>query len=464
MEAKAIIDYLNYLWPIRKTKWGLAIASIIPFLLWICYLLPKFDFVISLIYPIVLWLIIFVTWLFHSGRTIKSKEPFTVIFCLKSSDANATKYLQNSMKILNNELDKLGLLRKIHIKQIGHDIINNNQQALSYREKFDIGLIIWGEIFTGSKSEKEVCDFKHLYFTFKVPENLTQENIYPLFKNDINIALINRDWNIYEINSLPDTEKISENLSEIILFILGLIYAQYLDFAEDSGVILESLSKLLEAKTENEKIFLDDAVKPTQLQMSPRMLQRGRTLAVVISLYKGLGIHFVENKEYTKGIRYLKKCIEYRVKDIDVFSSAAFASFYLNNLDDAKAYTDQINEIEEHHPAYILNYAFFGIYKENYASALFYYKEITKRGRIVDNAFIIKIIAFLDERKSDNPREIAYDFAIGLLNFFHFQKKAGSNELRQFLKAAKKKEKYREMVAFIENENILKTKKKKRRK
>ncbi len=466
---KSVIDFFNYTWPIRKKKLGLAVFSIPLVLLWLYFIFPKYsanNYKEFLIYSTALlfsWILIFIFWLFHSGRIIKSKQPFTVIFCLKSSDVKATKYLQDSIKILKTELDKLGLLQKIQIKEIGQDIIINKEQALSYREKFDIGLIIWGEIFTGSENEKQVSKFKNIFFTYKIPENLARPSIYELFKNDVNIAIVNRDWNIYEINSLPDTEKISENLSEIILFLSGLIYAQYKDFAEDSGVILESLLKLLEVKTKDENILIADADQPIQqIQMSPGMFRKGRILFLLLNLYKNLGIDFVGNGEYTKGIEYLEKCIKYGGKDIDILSNAALASFYLNkNIDDAHMYTNQINEIEKNHQIYILNHAFFGIYKKNYSSALYFYKEIIKRGKNVDNAIIVGIIAFLDERKAENPKEIAYDFAIGILNKFHCQTKLGDKELQRFVKVAKKKDQYREIVSFIENENLLKKKRRK---
>ena len=406
---------------------------------------------------------IFIVWIFISGRIIESKKPFTVVFCLKASDPKAAKYIQDSLKMLRNEFDKLGFLQKIRILRIGEDIINNNEQALRYRHKFDVGLIIWGEIFSGAKDGKFVSEFKTLYFTYKVPPNLRQANIFQFFKNDVNIALINRDWNIYEINSLQDTEKVSENLSETILFLSGLIYAQYRDFAEDSSAILESLFNLLEKKTKNEKIGITDADKPVQtINMSPRMLRKGRLLTLLLGLYKNLGIDFISNHEYKKGTQYLEKCIKYGDKDIDILSYSAFAYFHLNNIDKAIQYTDQINEIERHNQIYLLNYAFFGIYKRNYSSALFYYKEITKRDRRVDNDVIIRAIAFLDERKNDDPKEIAYEFAIGVLNKFHFQKDIGIRELRQFVKKAKKKEPYKEMVAFVEND-ILPMKKSKRK-
>ncbi|MDM7988092.1 MAG: hypothetical protein QUS13_12220 [Smithella sp.] len=464
--SKPIIDYLIYLWPFRKTKWGL-IATYIPIILfWIYNILPKYFINKQIFYTysavvLIIFLGIFIYWLFYSGRVIATKQPFTVIFCLKPTDSVSAQYINNSIKVFLRELDNLKLPQRIHIKQIGQDIINNNEEAHKYRQKKDVDLIIWGEIFSGSKSEKDVCDFKDIFFTYKVPGNIGLANLTDLFKNDINIAVIKRDWNIYKINSLPDTEKISAHFSEIILFILGLIYAQHGEFVEDSAAILELFFNLLEKKTKNEKILIDEVNDASQI--SPEMLRKGRVLFILLHLFKNLGLYFIEQREFQKGLFYLDKFIKYgKKKDVDILSSAALAYFYLKDISKAKQYTDEINNLEKDHQLYILNKAFFGIYEENYGSALFFYKEIIKRGKNVDKTIIIKVISFLDERKSDHPKEIGYDFAIGILNLFHFQKQNGERELRQFAKLARNKEKYREMVTFIES-HILSRKKRKRK-
>jgi len=467
ISPKTTVDYLIYLWPFRKTKWGLFVAYIPILLFWIYHILPKYFIDKQIFYTysavvFILLLVIFIYWLFYSGRIIATKQPFTVVFCLKPTDPISAQYIKNSIKVFLRELDSLRLSRKIHIKQIGQDIINNTEEAHNYRQKKDVDLIIWGEIFSGSKSEKEVCDFKDIFFTYKVPGNIGLANLTDLFKNDINIAVIKRDWNIYKINNLPDTEKISAHFSEIILFILGLIYAQHGEYVEDSAAILELFFNLLEHKTKNEKILIDEVNKTTQI--SPEMLRKGRVLFILLHIFKNLGLYFIEEREFKKGLFYIDKFIKYgKKKDVDVLSAAALANFYLNDISKAKQYTDEINDLEKDHQLYLLNKAFFGIYEGNYASALFFYKEIIKRGKNVDKTIIIKVISFLDERKSDNPKEIGYDFAIGILNIFHLQRRNGERELKQFSKLARNKEKYREMVTFIES-HIYPHKKKGRRK
>lgn len=143
-----------------------------------------------------------------------------------------------------------------------------------------------------------------------------------------------------------------------------------------------------------------------------------------------------------------------------MLSSLALCAFYQNDIKAAKAYTEEINEIKKDHEIYILNRAFFGIWENNYASALYFYKEIIKRDRAVSGDIITKVIAFLDERKSTFPNELAYDFAIGLLNYYYCQNSIGKYELRKFVKHAKKKPEYHEIVCFVENTIFFKRKKK----
>ncbi|MDR4504074.1 MAG: hypothetical protein MRK01_04675 [Candidatus Scalindua sp.] len=246
------IEYLKLLWSDQwKTKYGLVLASILlAFVssgstITILKLLnvKEKTFLIVLCALLMPQLLHLLVWYFCSGRIFITNSKFTVVFCLAGKDlqseGKSDSYIQNAISILKGELEKLGLLEKINLKSIGQDIIKTKEDALDYREKYDIDLIIWGKVYSGSKEKQEVCDFKKIFFTCKMPSYMLQANLSDLFKKDINIALVGRDWNIYEVNSLPDIEKISGHLNEVIMYILGIIYCQYYEYAEDSAIILE---------------------------------------------------------------------------------------------------------------------------------------------------------------------------------------------------------------------------------
>lgn len=460
MNPKDIIDYLISFWPHRKTKWGLFVGLILIIFLWSKYVLPYYQAHEQLFYVITLLSFIgpFSFWLFYSGRIILPSSKYTVAFCLKEQDAKSAKHIQNTLSILNTELDKLGLLGEFRFITIGHDIIKKREEAHNYRKKQNIDLIIWGEIFSGSKAEKEVCDFKSLFFTYRIPAPILKANLTDLFSTDVNIALVNRDWNIYEVNRLPDTEKISGHLSEMILFIIGIIYAQYREFAEKSVVILENLFRLLESQTKGEHIRID-STKNT-LNLSPQMLRKGRVFAILLSVYKNLGLHLVSSRDYYKGRFYLEKFRAYEKKnDIAVLSSLALSAFYLKDMPAARIYTDEI--VDKTNQIYLFNRAFFGIFDKNYASALDYYNELLKIKQDVTGDIVTKVISFLDERKSEHPNELAYDFAIGFINYYFCQKDIGRSELRKFVKLAKKRPEYHTMVCFVKNNIFPKDKRKK---
>lgn len=465
MSLKNIIEYLNYFWAYRKTKWGLFLGFIIILAVWYKYLLPflsKNDQKIFYEIPscLIPSSIFFVWWIIHSGRKILGHTKFTVVFCLKAKDSKSTNYIQNTISILKRELDKLKLLEKLKVVLAGEDIISNHEKAHHYRYSQNVDLIVWGEIFSGKKEEKDVCDFKGLFFTYKIPSTIVKAKLSDLFKTDINIALVNRDWNIYEINSLPDTEKISAHLSEVIMFVLGLIYCQSADYAEDSIVILESLFKYLETQTKGDQITVDS--KNKSLTMTPAMLRKGRVLGILLSVYKNLGFYLVDSKDYRKARFYLDKFMAYEKKDTTVLSSLALSAYYLNDKQAAMEYTDEIGTIDKHNEIFILNRGFFGILEKNYASALHFYKEINKRERTVNKNIVTRVIAFLDERKSEYPNELAYDFAIGILEFYFCQEQMGSRELRNFIKQAKNRVEYCEMVRFV-NETVFYEKRGKKR-
>ena len=461
---KSIIEYLNYFWTYRKTKWGLFLGFMSISVVWYKCLIPFLPkneqrvFYITFSYLMLISIFI-VWWLFHSGRIFWGKKKFTVVFCLKAKDLKSTIHIQNTISILNRELDALRLLEKFKIVFAGEDVITNHEKAYNYRGNKNLDLVIWGEILSGTKEEKEVCDFKGLFFTCKIPSAVVRANLTDIFKRDINIALINRDWNIYEINSLPDTEKISAHLSEMIMFILGLIYCQSAEYAEDSIVILESLFKRLDMQTKGDQIKVDFEKK--FLQTTPSMLRKGRVLGILLNVYKNLGLYLVSSKDYRKAKFYLDKFRSYEKKDIPALASLALCAFYLKDIKAAKEYTEEISTVDKHNEIFILNRAFFGILEKNYASALCFYKEIIKKGRSVNINIITKVIAFLDERKSEYPNEFAYDLAIGLLSYYFCQEQMGIKELRKFAKHTKNKAEYRGMVNYITGEILDKKKVKK---
>ena len=151
MISKNIIDYLTSFWPHRKTKWGLFIIYILIIVLGFQYVLPYYQTHKQLFYAITLISFIgpLLLWFSLSGRIILPSSQYTVVFCLKGHDARSVKYIQNTLSILNREIDKLRLVERFRFITIGHDIIRKREEAHNYREKQNVDLVIWGEIFSG---------------------------------------------------------------------------------------------------------------------------------------------------------------------------------------------------------------------------------------------------------------------------------------------------------------------------
>ncbi len=338
-------------------------------------------------------------------------------------------------------------MQHINLKRIGQDIIKTKEDAHDYREKYDIDLIIWGEVLSGSKEKQGVCDFKKIFFTCKSPSPKTHANLAELFKNNVNIALVKRDWNIYEINNITDIEKISENFNEIIMFILGIIYCHHHDYIEDSAKILESLFDILEKQTSGEQIKVDE--KKKTLEMSASTLRKGHLLPILCDIYKKLGGICGRKGDHKKAFFYLRKFMDHKTNDTAVLSSLAFCSYHLGNLIDAEKYTDEIKQVDKHYKVYFFNKAFFSILKGKYKGALSLYKKAIKGKGIISSSVTIQVIDFLDQRKAENPQELAYDFAIGFINYRLSDKKVGINELRKFTRKAKGETKYSEMVDYV---------------
>ena len=450
---KGAVEYLQFFYQNRRTRWGLLVGCLPLVLTWIKFGLPlynsdKKNFVLSICVLLLTCLVLGIYWSFTSGRIIFPKNAFNVVFCVKTKTPKSSRYIENTISQIKIELDKIGLLEKFRFIILGFDAIKDKRDAENFREKYDLDLIIWGELFSGCSSEIEACDFKKLFYTYKIPGNIVAGKLTDLYKKDINISIFKRDWYIYDNNSIPDTEKVSSNLTEIIQFIIGLIYLQNNEMFEDSISILENLYLKLEQKTKNELPLIDNKIM--NISMSSDMLRKSRLLTILIEVYKNFGSFFIENHKFDKGCFYLEKYIQFKKPDVNVLSALAYGKFFLKDIESAKKFTDDIRKVDKNDPVYLLNKGFFGIYDKNYSSALYFYKEVSRNKNITDHTIGTKVIAFIDNMKRENSRESAYDFAIGVLNYFFCQQKIGRTELRQFIKSAKKKAVYAEMVTFAE--------------
>jgi tetratricopeptide (TPR) repeat protein len=213
----------------------------------------------------------------------------------------------------------------------------------------------------------------------------------------------------------------------------------------------------LENRASGDDVVIDNDKK--EITLSPASLRSGRVLAILINIYKNIGIDFTSNNLFDRGYYYLDKYFKYHNDDVLALSSMALCCFMLNDVPSAMSYTEKIGRIDKSSPFYIINKAFFGIYDKNYTSAIYFYKEILKRGMIVDPRIITGVISFLDQRYRNDRKELAYEFAIGILNKYYCQQKEGINELRKFVRKAKNIPQYQEMVIFAIN-NIQKPKRK----
>lgn len=407
-------------------------------------------------------LILVIIWFCLSGRFIFPSNKMKVAFSLKSEDVSSNKYIRDALFLLKREIVILGLSEKIKLLQIGQDMFGTIKSAHNYRERYDIDLVIWGEILYGKKEEKDVCDFKNLFFTYKIPPQVVSANLATIFGSDINISIVKRDWNVFELNSLPDTEKISGHLSEIVLFIMGIIYFHYKEHTQDASIILENLFRRLEKRTSGEQpIKSPDGKKIT---MSQGLFQKGRVLDILIRVYYNLGLTLMDRKKFSTSRFYFDKYLYYKPKDIGALSNAAFCAFQdEKDITSAKNYNEKIGEIDKYNEFYLTNEAFFCIWEKNYHDSLFSYMQLIRKSREIHSEIITKVIAFLDERKKDNPTEIAYDFAIAFINYHFMQEADGIQELKDFFKLAQDKKEYEEMSKYIEN-NITKKKKRSKKK
>jgi len=122
-------------------------------------------------------------------------------------------------------------------------------------------------------------------------------------------------------------------------------------------------------------------------------------------------------------------------------------NIFFNNLEGAKDYIEKAKNIDKNHPTIYIDSAFFAILDKNYESALFWYEKVMNLIASADLA-VIPLLEFLFDRYKENKNELAYLFAIGIINYKFVDREKGLSDLSNFIRKAKKLQHYFSMIKF----------------
>lgn len=366
-------------------------------------------------------------WLIKSGRFIFPTSRYSIVFCIKMDENSANQYKKMFYK-LQNELDILNLTKSVKLTDISSDIINNTKQAVRYRESQNIDLIIWGSALSETRNGKSIINF-NLKYTFRINKKLKEK--LKLFISDLLLVVGTRDWTVNLDNTLYEEIRVVNNFIEACIFIAGIHFLT--DYKLDDAIKLLNTLKL---KMNNVQ---DDRFK--------RFIQ-GRINFLIVETYLLLGRIEIENENFRQAKHCYLELDKYHINKFKIYIHLAKLEYLLGNLDKAKQYTEKASNINMNHPVIYLNTAFFRILEKEYDRALYWYKRFFKLGTI--DVDVPSLIEFLNDRYYENKEELAYMFAMGIINYRFFDRKKGFSDLSSFVRRARDKQQYFSMKEYAE--------------
>ena len=146
-----------------------------------------------------------------------------------------------------------------------------------------------------------------------------------------------------------------------------------------------------------------------------------------------------DSDKIKESLEYLNKIPEHIPNPIPLYIMLARVSYLNGDEQGANYYTERIRKLNKRHPAVCLNYGFFGIKQKNYDRVKFWYDEFIKHKILID-IDIMPAITFLDEEYSKSPTELAYLYALGIVNGYVDVKR--KRDLQRFIKLTKNRPEY----------------------
>jgi hypothetical protein len=312
----------------------------------------------------------------------------------------------------------------------------NDKEAEIYAKKEGITLLIWGYTDHGNIEGIETTifnlKFSYCFASFgKSQEEFlkSREN----FSRNISNALEKRLWKISKPNNLPELSIVSENISEVTLFIVikVLISLSYwklaLGFCDE---LLQMLKNIPNRNAFPKFNIFQSIVKTTSADLS-----------------NSISYYFISRKEdFHKAKHYASKALTYINDYFPALINMASLSESEGKTDVAKKFNQLANKKEPGNNLVRLNKAFFALKEKKYKLAVSAYKKIKK---IPNGSNVFDTTTFLYSY-FEKTKEPSYLFGSGILNYRFGDKTTGKIELKKFLNLVKNhQEKYKPLIGYI---------------
>lgn len=441
---KEIVDFIKYIWPRRKTKHGLFLIIILSIIL-IRFSIPLKSVPLYVEFTIYLNLVYFlwIYWLFNSGRLAIPTKKYIVAIALKSLDPNTQKIITTTFSKVFDKLKDLSLSESIRLKEIGVDIFDTKEEAEKFLLKRKYSLIIHGSIYGGNENSKYKYDLKNFFFSCALLNVIKNSPEINNFLNDMKLIVANREWIIEESNDFIDTEKVANNLVEIILSLIAISMSRSFKHIEFSIKLIETVLPILQSKIDPKYKLQKEN---TKVQVPIDFIRSGRLRFILNNCYINIAKMYILQEEWLNAIEISKKGLKSGADSIDCLTVMALSSYYLKDITSSIKYTDEINNIISDHPVYLVNKAFFAIIQSDYSSIISYYDKLRRKIDDINKYIIKNTIEFLEKRRDEKPDEIAFLFSLGILNYNYVDKINGEKLLNNFISKANNIKKYSELI------------------
>lgn len=450
---------MNFLWSIIKknlnepgTKGGfLAYAFII--LVIISFLINYLGFNVTIRIKFIIILVIeflwIICWLFYSKIIIYPSKKIRIGFTIKTEKESKEHYKEIKKQFIRN-IESHNLFSVIQVIRFPSDVIfQEKEKAEKFAYKKHICVLVWGDTSEGTRRKDEISkfnvNFSYLYFPFEGKSK---------FLTDIQEFIGKRDWIISGSNSFDSIPVVSENVTEIVLYVLGKCLAS---------------SRSLDLSLKAIKIFeqLKDRLDKNSSTFFPRIEQlKQKTNIYLDNIYTDLSIYYLDKAGYYEDLdkkkelmksakNYAEKAVKINENNFRMCQNLALFEYIERNIPEAKKYTQKVLKITPRSPLPHFNVAFFALREERYEDALDEYKKI----RINEEVNILEIIEFLEKELEKHPDNLGFLFASGWLNLKYADEEMGAEQLNNFLDQldqADKNTKYKYSVLIREAGDLIK--------
>ena len=452
MDIVKIINYLEYAWARRKSKFGLLLLALG---CWIAirFILSHFlcSFSVELGLYILASIVVLPFWMLSSGRWMfKKKDKVQIAFSLRSLNSQAESVIRPTIELLKTKLDQIGVREHFQIIELGTDFVNSSAEAQRFANKHKLNLLIHGDVDGGNVDGCYQFNLSNFFYTYHL-ENIPRViAIQQVLQADISLFTSNRDWIIDETNDLKHKDKVASNLMEIILSTIAFGLAFNEEHIEKSITLIETLLPLLDKRAIGQKISIKKENNKQEILMPIDVLRSGRLKSILSNVYIGQARKHAANQQYTKAIEFANKGIRSGADRINGLAAIAICYFFTGDYGKAEEKVDEIGAIDPNNSIYLVDKAYFLQRDKKYSEALKKYHCLIECEIHAGSTLPAEVIEFLTERLKENPNEASFNFSLGFMEYHFGDKKRAHKRFRSFLKQADGQKPYAEMLRHAE--------------